>query len=226
MNIQSGSNRFFSHCRWLLAFSLMLVVSGCTLATIRPLDPETGKAIIGNEDQRFNAANYVSEIWDAQVLPYLEQNANDVNTVLDALRQNRDAASEQYGERADARQPYAFVVAGSGTITSVNTESRAGVALVDTTGDGEADVSLAIGPVIRGTALRDGMPFITFNQFTNQMEYAAVSNEFNALVNQRILTPLGDVQALAGKQVTFAGAFLLANLDEIIITPGILTVSE
>ena len=44
MNIQVSQNRHFTPGRWLLAFSLMLVVSGCTLATIRPLDPETGKA--------------------------------------------------------------------------------------------------------------------------------------------------------------------------------------
>jgi predicted lipoprotein len=222
MNIQKLP---FNSGRWLLVLLIMLAVSGCTIATIRPLDPVTGKAIIGDEDQRFNAANYVAEIWDAQVVPLLQQNATDINTVLDALRQDQAAASEQYGRRTDTRQPYSFVVSGSGTVTSVNTESRAGLAQVDTNGDGEADVSLAIGPVIRGTALRDGMPFITFNQFTNQMEYAAVSNEINALVNQRILTPLGDPQVLEGKQVTFAGAFLLANVDEIIVTPGILTVS-
>jgi predicted lipoprotein len=203
---------------------LLVSLSACTIATIRPLDPVTGKPIIGNEDQLFNAARYVSEIWDSQAIPALQQNANDINTVIEALRADQAAASSQYGKR-EGSQPYSFLVSGSGTVVSVNTESRAGLALVDTTGDGEPDISLAIGPVIRGTSLRDGMPFISFNQFTNQLEYAGVSNEINALVNQRVLAPLGDVADLAGKQITFAGAFTLANLNEIIVTPGILTVS-
>ena len=107
----------------------------------------------------------------------------------------------------------------------MNTESRAGLALVDTDDDGTADVSLAIGPVIRGTAMRDGMPFISFNQFTNQMEFAAVSNEMNTLINLQVITPLGAVTALAGKSVSFAGAFTFSTLDDIVITPGRLTVS-
>ena len=152
------------------------------------------------------------------------QSATDINTVLTALKANPTSASEQYGRKV-GQQPYSFLVSGSGTVTSVNTESRAGLALVDTNGDGGFDISLAIGPVIRGTAMRDGMPFISFNQFTNQMQFASVSNEMNALISQQIITPLGDVTSLTGKQVTFAGAFTLDKLDDIVVVPGILTVS-
>ena len=201
-----------------------VLLSGCTLATIRPLDPVTGKAIIGNEDQQFNAANYVAQLWDEQVIPVLHEQANDIMTVLAALRADETGAAEQYG-RHEGRQPYSFMVTGSGTITEVNLESRAGLAPVDANGDGTADYALAIGPVIRGTALRDSLPFIQFNQFTNQMEYASVSNEMHALINTQILTPIGDLTSLNGKSVTFYGAFTLAELDEIIVTPAELTIS-
>lgn len=218
------TDKFLFLSRLFLLLVAGAAISSCTIATIRPLDPVTGKAIIGNEDQQFNAANYVSQIWNAQVIPALQESANDINVVIDALRENRNSASQTYG-RSDGRQPYSFLVTGSGTVTSVNTESRAGLALVDTTGDGEPDISLAIGPVIRGTALRDGLPFISFNQFTNQMEYAAVSNEMHALINSSVLAPLGEPESLAGKQVTFSGAFTLSDLDAIVVTPAILTVS-
>ena len=201
----------------------LMLGTGCTLATTRPLDPTTGKAIIGNEAQQFNAANYVASIWESQVIPVLDA-APDLNTVLTALKANATAASETYGRKV-GQQPYTFVVAGRGVIISVNTESRAGLALVDTNDDGAADISLAVGPVIRGTAMRDGMPFISFNQFTNQMEFAAVSNEMNTLINQQIIIPLGDVTALAGKSVSFAGAFTFSTLDDIVVTPGRLTVN-
>jgi predicted lipoprotein len=212
----------------MMLLALCLVVwaaAGCTLATIRPLDPTTGKAIIGNEDQQFNAARLVTGFWDTQVVPTLQSNAQDFDTVVAALKENQRAASEEYGRR-EGQQPYSFMVTGTGTVLEVNTESRAGVALVDTNGDGTADVKLAIGPVIRGTALRDSMPFIQFNQFTNQMEYASVSNEMHILLNERVLGTLGDLKAaLEGKNVTFYGAFTLGDLNDVIVTPGILTVN-
>ena len=198
---------------------LAVLLGGCTLATIRPLDPVTGKPIIGNEDQQFNAANYVSDIWDDQLLPALHEQAHDIMEVLDALRTNEADASETYG-RHEGRQPYSFMVTGTGTITEVNLESRAGLAPVDADGDGTAEYALAIGPVIRGTALRDSMPFILFNQFTNQMEFASVSNEMHAHISSQLLTPLGDLTTLNGQNITFYGAFTLAELDEIIITPA------
>jgi predicted lipoprotein len=201
-----------------------VLLGGCTFATIRPLDPTTGKPIIGNEDQQFNAANYVESIWEAQVIPALQSSANDLTTVLEALRENSAAASTQYGRR-EGSQPYSFMVTGTGTILSVNLESRAGLALIDLNADGTADASLAIGPVIRGTAVRDSLPFIRFNQFTNQMEYAAVSNEIHTLINQNVLTPIGDLTTLQGKNITFYGAFTLGDVNTIIVTPAILTVN-
>lgn len=216
-----------------LRFRLMvcmigLVASGCTLATVRPIDPATGKAIIGNESQQFNAANLAGQMWDSQMIPTLQKSATSITTVLDSLRQSSTTGSEKYGHRPGKEQPYSFMVTGTGKVLSVNTESRAGLALVDITGDGKADITLALGPVIRGTALRDAAPFIDFNQFTNQMEYAGISNELNALVNAKVLAPLGDLHTLEGKTITFFGAFTIGttlDADKVIVTPAILTVA-
>lgn len=218
---------FLSLIKHRFGFILVLTaafLSGCTLATIRPLDPTTGRPIIGNEDQQFNAANYVASIWDSQVIPTLQSEAHDLLTVIEALHANPSAASDEYG-RHEGSQPYSFMVTGTGTIVSVNLESRAGLALIDLNDDGEADASLAVGPVIRGTAVRDSMPFILFNQFTNQMEYASVSNEMHALISRTVLTPIGDLTSLQGKNVTFFGAFTLGDVNTIVVTPAILTIN-
>jgi len=208
----------------LLLAVIIVLLGGCTFATTRPLDPITGKPIIGNEDQQFNAFNYVASIWDTQVIPTLQSEAHDLLTVINALHDNSAAASEEYGRR-EGSQPYSFMVMGTGVILSVNLESRAGLALIDLNDDGTADASLAIGPVIRGTAVRDSLPFIQFNQFTNQMEYASVSNEMHALISRNVLTPIGDLTTLQGKNVTFYGAFTLGDVNTIIATPAILTVN-
>lgn len=219
----------FVFIQGLMVLLLGLITAGCTLATVRPLDPTTGKAIIGNESQAFNASNLAGEMWETQMLPTLQKSAAPITTVLDSLRQNITTGSEKYGHRPGKEQPYSFMVTGTGKVLTVNTESRAGLAQVDITGDGKADATLAIGPVIRGTALRDAAPFIDFNQFTNQMEYAAVSNELNALVNSKVLTPLGDLHVLEGKTVTFFGAFTVGttlDADKVVVTPAILTVAK
>lgn len=97
--------------RFLAVLSLILL-SGCTIATIRPLDPTTGKPIIGDEDQQFNAANYVASIWDTQVIPLLQSDANDLGTVIDALQKDQSAASANYGRR-EGSQPFSFMVKGT-----------------------------------------------------------------------------------------------------------------
>jgi predicted lipoprotein len=55
--------------------------------------------------------------------------------------------------------------------------------------------------VIRGTALRDALPFIQFSQFTNQLEYARVANALNdraAKVAQAALAKAGDTVRYTG----------------------------
>lgn len=212
----------------LALIAVALLASSCTLATVRPLDPTTGKPIIGNESEQFSATNLASELWDKQLIPTLQEKATPIITVVDSLKQNSNVGSEKYGHRPGKEQPYSFMVTGTGKVLTVNTTSRAGLAQVDLTDDGKSDITLAVGPVIRGTALRDAAPFIDFNQFTNQMEYAAISNELNALVNSKVLTPLGDLYRLEGKTVTFFGAFTLGStldVDKVVVTPAILMVA-
>jgi len=213
-------------------FSVLLCIggllAGCSIATVRPLDPTTGKAIIGDESQQFNATNLTAQMWDSQVILTLQQSPTPIDGLLSALKANVSVASQKYGHQPGSEQPYSFLVTGTGKVIAVNTASRAGLATIDTNTDGQADVSLAIGPVIRGTALRDALPFISFNQFTNQMDYAAVSNQLNALVNQKVLTPIGDLTSLQGKNVTFSGAFTVGSKIDavsVVITPVILMVA-
>jgi predicted lipoprotein len=65
------------------------------------------------------------------------------------------------------------------------------------------------GPVIRGTALRDALPFIQFSQFTNQLEYARVAN----VLNDRAAIVAAAAQVKTGDMVRYAGA---ASADGIV----------
>jgi len=66
----------------------------------------------------------------------------------------------------------------------------------------DSSVVIETGPVIRGTALRDALPFIQFSQFTNQLEYARVANA----LNERAAKVAAAAQVKAGDTVRYAGA--------------------
>jgi predicted lipoprotein len=66
----------------------------------------------------------------------------------------------------------------------------------------DSGVAVLTGPVIRGTALRDALPFIQFSQFTNQLEYARVANA----LNDRAVKVAQAAQIHVGDTVRYAGA--------------------
>ena len=70
--------------------------------------------------------------------------------------------------------------------------------------DGRPDAAVQIGPVIRGTTLRDALPFIQFSQFVNQLQFAQVGNALNDRVSSALKSFSN--QDLAGSIVVFSGA--------------------
>jgi predicted lipoprotein len=116
---------------------------------------------VDDRARSFDAAAYVDSIWQSKVLPAAEA-AHDWNA-------------------AHCASP--CLVRGQGRVVRVDTSSRAGMAFLD------SGIAVQIGPVIRGTALRDALPFIRFSQFTNQLEFARVGNALNDRATQILHTP-------------------------------------
>jgi len=200
------------------AFSLLglfILMAGCE---IRPLDPETGKAIIEEARQAFDAPSFVEENWEARVLPTIRNDAVALEVLMAELRADPEAASAKYGHREGTR-PYNFMVRGTGRVLEADTTSRAGLLRLDLPPyDDASDISLQMGPVIRGTALRDALPFITFNQFVNQLEYANVSNAMHTRLVETVLAEV-DPKALLSQEISFSGVFTLRRLNALLITP-------
>ena len=96
-------------------------------------------------------------------------------------------------------------IKGTGTIAAVDRQSRVGILRVQLAGSRPAGVAIQIGPVIRGTALRDASSFIEFSDFTNQFDYAGAANALNDYVLRTVLGAL-PAEALQGRTVTFIGA--------------------
>ncbi len=189
--------------RWCFAAALSLAcfaLASCVPWTVRPIGSGAESAGAGAQ----TPAAFVESLWDAKLLPAVRTAAVDARTLLDALAASPDAAIAAHARREGSGPAY-FIVKGSGIVRNVDTSSRAGLALVDVAPfDGRPDISIQIGPVLRGVSLRDATGLVRFSDFVNQLEYADVGNELNARVLKSVLAPI-DPSALGGRTVTFAG---------------------
>lgn len=203
-------------CRRILLAALCLVavtpLSGCKIVPIAPEGEAAAPA-------GFNADSYAEGLWEGQALPYFAENARPATEVIPAIMEDLSAAGTSFGYRPGEGSPWSFIVMGSGTVTAKNTESRAGTLVVALEG-GAAPVEavLQIGPVIRGNAVRDALPFVSFKDFVNQLEYA---NAGKALTARALEGFAPNVEAIAvGDQVQFTGAISISKAgDDVLVTP-------
>jgi predicted lipoprotein len=184
------------------AAALAASLVSCVPWTVRPIGTETEAA---NGPAAASPVAYVDSIWSARLVPAVLNGAVDARALLDAMAASPAGAAQRYGHR-EANGPVYFLVKGRGTVTAVDTRSRMGLALVDVAPyDGRADISIQIGPVLRGTALRDATGMVRFTDFVNQLQFADVANELNSCVLKTVLAPF-DTAKLKGRVVAFAGA--------------------
>jgi predicted lipoprotein len=149
--------------------------------------PWTIRPIADQPHGPFDANKYVATIWDARALPALRSRAVPF-------------ASFKGGSSG-----HATPVSLDGVVLDVNTNSRVGTATIDAApADGQADALLMIGPVIRGTALRDALDFIQFTDFTNQIQFADVANALNDRVLATVIGHV-DTATLKGRHVQVLG---------------------
>ena len=169
----------------------------------------------------FKPDKYVDAIWDKKVVPYFRSKCLPIDEILPLWRKDQEAAGKAFGYREKAEgSPWNFRAKGAGVIVKVNTASRASTVAVDLDPpDGAADLVIQIGPVIKDTGIRDALEFISFTDFTNQLEFGQLSNAFNKKVNAAVLSGLNR-EGLKGRRVSFHGVFThLEDSDLVRITP-------
>jgi predicted lipoprotein len=207
--------------------ALVLGVSGCKIKKNEAASAKaSGQLEIFFDSSDFNAEKVVADIWTPKVEPFMRDKAHGFAEVQSALAKDARSAGPQYGYSENpAQNPYSFIVRLDGQVVDSNTKSRAAYIAVDTNGDGKSDARVQLGPVIRGTALRDVLPFIPFSAFKNQIEYANVGRALNTQVYETKLSKL-DRDNLVGKHVSVTGAFVAPSAGaEILIAPSDVTIA-
>ena len=200
----------------MFAAALLLALPGCKI-----VHAGSKEATDPSDPNNFNAKKYVAKIWDAKVAPYYHDAAHPLPEVLAALAKDKDAAGKAFGHQSNpGGSPWTFVVSGSGTVASIDTASRRGEMVVKLGApEHPVDVTLQIGPVVFGTAVRDALPFIAFGDFVNQIQYAEVSRALNDRAVAAAEAGLGK-KPVPGQDISFSGAMIdPAEAGGIMVTP-------
>ena len=200
---------------WLVAAALLLL-----LLIIKPPFVVKPLARPGStsEATQSKGAQFAEKVWDSKVLPIIEEKAHDIVTIVSEIRADPAAAGQKYGRR-ESTNPYSYMVKGTGKVSEVHTESQAGTLVLEVPGLNEK-IALQIGPVVRGTALRDATGAAPFDQFTNQLDYADVSKEMNKRAVKAAFANVNP-SSVADKTITFFGAFTFDPRSKgmILVTP-------
>lgn len=186
----------------------MAVVIAVALAILRPWTVvPTRTAATGT----FDAAGYVASIWESRVVPTAGQSAIDLRAFMEG--------------RSKASTARAVFVKGTARVADVDRTSRVGLAHLELPwAKGGQAVAIQIGPVIRGTAVRDALDFIRFTDFVNQIEFARVAGALNDRVLSGVLGTMPGV--VSGVDITFVGAVPVSASAQVIeIVPVTLAVA-
>jgi predicted lipoprotein len=194
------------------------------IATVKPIEKARSVAAIAQGGTAFDKVKYVDSIWQSRVLPAVETTSTSIDKLIPALEKDPESAVKEFGNNVGGA--YNFLIYFTGTVSSVDTSSMTGTVTVNADYEnGHLPVKVQIGPIILGTALRDALKFISFEQFLNQIQYGGVSDELNSRVEKDVVSKL-DLKTLKGKTVSVKGAFTYdgANARDILVTPVLVTV--
>ncbi|TCM53293.1 putative lipoprotein [Rhizobium sp. PP-F2F-G48] len=213
--------RFTAAAALCLASAILMVLPGCKIIKT-PTAEEAAEAASGG----FNPERQATELWAPKVVPYLIAKAGPYSDVAALIASDPDAAAAKYGHKEkEGNAPWTYAAKVSGSVVKAETGSRAGYLDTDIDGDGKADVRIQIGPVIKGTAIRDSLDFVSFNQFKNQIQWAEFGKAFNARLNEDVLKALPR-EGLEGRKVEAVGAFPVQAKGQLpLLTPVTMTLS-
>jgi predicted lipoprotein len=210
----------------LLLLLAVLLFSGCTIKKLEEVDQ--GKSTDDystwtKSGKAFNPVEYVDSIWDETFIPAYLEESSDIVAVLSALSEDQITAVQKFGLPQDSGESLpVFKVKGNANVLEYDDSSRNGLLLLDLCPyDGKVDISLQVGPVVKDTALRDSVSFISFTDVGNQLHFANLADELNNRMKQKVIEPL-DLENIEGTTICFYGAIKLnegQSLETLVVTP-------
>ncbi|MBN3133419.1 DUF2291 domain-containing protein [Pectobacterium brasiliense] len=172
-----------------------LLLSACTVVDL----DENGKPIIPVDPaatpgySTMTPENIATALWQPTLLPTAQQQALSWDEV-----KKTQATLEGSARKA----VYARL---QGTVSGIDRESREGKLTLDVQGDA---VTLQLGPIVKGNAIRDAAGFIRFDDFKNQVQFAQLARA----LNNKALASLPELDAgVQGKPVNVLAALVITK---------------
>lgn len=197
----------------LLAVSMTaLLFTGCVKAV--PIGEE-GKL---TGEVAFSASDSVTELWESAVAN-IEEKAVDLPAFLTEANGDLKSLADKYGKYSMGNTgTISYAVKGSGTVTEVNQEKKAGYMTVTLDGySGSETIRIQIGSIYKGSSTRDTLDIVNYGNYTNQEEWAAISQELHAKIDEAVVKA-ADPASLQGKSISFVGTFTADSDDDLLIT--------
>lgn len=206
-----------------LGLMAALALPGCKIVKT-VAEGEGSAAVAGEAGDDARIAALLDKTYDAELLPLIAAKALSVADLRAALGAGLEAAGVAHGNKGSGEgAAWNFAVKGEGMVVEANLTSRARKAMVDVDGDGNADLILQLGPVIKGSSLRDVAPFYRFGDFRDQIEFAKLARALNDKASAGLVVPEGDI---TGKTVSFTGTVdVKATTDPWLVTVVSLSVA-
>ena len=190
----------------ILILLLLAMVTASLTGCVKIIDKGTEGQYTG--EVAFDAAADSSNDW-TQVVDEITGNAQELASVIEA------------GIPADGA-----AVSGTGTvsefISKANGKKNSLVIALEGY-EGDAEITMQIGSIYSGTAIRDVQTLKSFGSFTNQTEWSEYAKALNAEMDAQVVQPLGIDESVQGKKITFVGA-ATASGSEVTITPVSITI--
>lgn len=201
----------------LLAVVMVLAISTSLTSCVKVIKTDELSNYTGETE--FDATASVNDLWDSAVEDITSRAVNLPDFLTEA---NGDLKSlvDKYGKYSMGTSgTISYPVKGSGIVTEVDTESKAGYIVVKLDDyDGSEVIKIQVGPVYKGSSTRDNLSMIDFGDYTNQEEWAAISKQLNESIDEKVIAP-ADPANLEGKSIDFVGTFEADSDDELLITP-------
>lgn len=196
----------------ILAVLVLIAAAGC--AKIVPIDQV--EELTGNKS--FDASESASGLWE-EAEANIESKAVDLPELLNEAGGDLTSLADKYGKYSMGNSgSISYAVKGSGTVEEVNTDKKAGYMTVKLNGyDGPEVIKIQIGDIYKGSSTRDTLDIVSYGDFTNQQEWAEISQQLHALIDENVVKP-ADPASLTGQTVDFVGTFTADGNDELLIT--------
>lgn len=200
----------------LLALTLSLALAVSLTGCVKVVKIGEENALTGKEE--FNATDSVQGMWESAEAN-IEEKAVALPAFLTEAGGDLKSLVDKYGKYSMGTSgTISYAVKGTGVVEEVNQEKKAGYMTIKLDGyDGAEVIKIQIGSIYKGSSTRDTLDIIRFGDYTNQEEWAAVSQELHSQIDANVIQP-ADPGSLQGKTIEFVGTFTADSNDELLIT--------